>query len=148
VGKNRLADIPGNFFVAQLGTHAALASNGANAVLPATGFVAPADIKILSAWRHVNGAAEATVGTATSSASYRRFTILNGGIDGLGTTIIASVNNTASAAQWSTRAFTTTANNTVTQGNIIVASQLTVGAATADGTDAAQGVINIAYELL
>lgn len=148
MGKSALADIPGNFFTTRLGTAAAIASNGANGLLANMFFVAPANLKLLSAWRYVQAANEVTVGTATSSASYRRVNILNGGASGTGTVIMASLNATASAASLSTRAFVTTTNNTASAGEIIYVSQLTVGAATADGTDAAAGGITIAYELL
>lgn len=147
MGKSILADIPGNFFVARLGSVAAIASGGANARLQNC-FVAPADLKVLSAWKVNLAADEVTVGTATSSASYRRHTVVNGGTAGTGTAIIASINATASAASLGSRAFTLTTNNTVTSGGIIYGSQLTVGAATADGTDAAACEIQIAYELL
>lgn len=148
MGKSFLADIPGNFFVARLGSTAAVASNGAGAILPDCAFVAPANIKLLSAWRMNISASDVTVGTATSSASYRRTNILNAGTAGSGTTIMASLNATASAASLTTRAFATTANNTAPAGAILLASHLTVGAATADGTDMAAGHHLIAYELL
>ena len=146
--KSFLADIPGNFFTAKLGSIAAAASNGAGAVAVDMMFVAPANIKLLSAWRINQSAADVTAGTAVSSASYRRMTILNGGVAGTGTVIMASLNATASAAASGTRAFATTANNTATQGAVIWASHLTVGAATADGTDMAANIVQILYELL
>ena len=133
-------------FVARLGTHAAIASNGANAILPDIGWVAPADLQVLSAWKLGQTASDVTVGTATSSASYRRFNLItNTAGTGSGTNIVASLNATASAASLVTRSFTTVA-STVPAGAIVLVSHLTVGAATADGTDAAAGVINIAYE--
>ena len=151
MGKSILADIPGNFFVARLGSVAAIASDGANARLQNC-FVAPANLKVLSAWKVNLAADEVTVGTATSSASYRRHQIINGGSAGtLSATasyMIASLLATSSVASLGSRAFTTTANNTVSAGELIYANQLTVGAATADGTDAAACEIQIAYELL
>ena len=148
MGKSFLADIPDNFFVAHLGSVAAVASNGAGAIIETAKFVAPANLLILSAWRCNISASDVTVGTATSSASYRRVNILNGGTAGSGTTIMASLNATASAASITTRAFATTANNTCTAGAIIYASHLTVGAATADGTDMAASTLHFAYRLL
>ncbi len=148
MGKSFLADIPGNFFVQKIGSVAAAASNGAGAIPADVAFVAPANIKLLSAWRLNQTASDVTAGTAISSASYRRMNLLNGGTAGTGTTIMASLNATASAASLTTRAFATTANNTATQGAILYASHLTVGAATADGTDLAASLIFIAYELL
>lgn len=147
MGDSYLADIPGNRFVRSLGSSAAIASGGANAVIGQTYFVAEADLKIHSAWK-IATANEVTVGTATSSASYRRFNLINGGSAGTGTTIMASLNNTASTAAGGSKAFATTANNTMSAGQIGYISQLTVGAATANGTDAAESVFAIAYELL
>lgn len=148
MGKSFLADFPGNFFSAPLGSHASVASNGANALLVDCAFVAPANLKLLSAWRQVQ-ADEATVGTATTTATYRRVTILNGGSAGTGTTIMASSNgNGASVASLGTRSFATTANNTASQGEILIASQLTVGGTNADATVLQAGKVWIAYELL
>ena len=148
MGKSFQADIPGNLAVARLGSVASVASNGAGAIVEDMKFVAPADLKILSAWRVNISASDVTVGTATSSASYRRTNLVNGGAAGAGTVIMASNNATASAASLTTRAFVTTANNTMAAGAILLASHLTVGANTADGTDLAASVVEIVYELL
>jgi hypothetical protein len=148
MGKSFLADIPGNFFAAQLGSNAAIASNGANARLADVGFVAPADLKILSVWRHNLAAAEVTVGTATSSASYRRAMLRNGGSAGTATAILASANNTASQASLGKRSFTVDSTLTVAAGDVLYGDHVTVGAATADGTDMAASLWEIAYQLL
>lgn len=148
MGQSFLADIPGNFFVAQIGTVAAIASNGANAKPGAVGFVAPANLRLLSAWKHNISANEVTAGTAISSASYRRHVIGNGGSAGTATTILASLNATSSAAASGSRAFSVDSTVTVAAGDIIHYSQLTVGAATADGTDAAACALQIAYQLI
>ncbi len=148
MGQSFLADIPGNFFVANLGSVAAIASNGANAKPAAVGFVAPANLRILSAWKHNLSANEVTAGTAISSASYRRHVIGNGGSAGTATTILASLNATASAEASAARAFAVDSTVTVSAGDIIHYSQLTVGAATADGTDAAACSLQIAYQLI
>ena len=148
MGQSFLADIPGNFFVANLGSVAAIASNGANAKPAAVGFVAPANLRILSAWKHNISVNEVTAGTAISSASYRRHVIGNGGSAGTATTILASLNATASAAASAARAFAVDSTVTVSAGDIIHYSQLTVGAATADGTDAAACSLQIAYQLI
>src|SRR3990167_9583198 len=62
--------------VARLGTSAAVASNGAVAILPDMMFVAPADLRIVSAWRMNVSASDVTKGTATTSASYRRLNLI------------------------------------------------------------------------
>ena len=142
---NLQGDIPGNFFH-QVFTNASAASN-ANLLIASAGFVAPANIKIKRAWYQPWSNA-ATVGTATSSASYRRINLYNGGTAGTGTTIIASLNITASIASRGTKAFATTTNNTVAGGGVLFFSALTVGAATAEGTDLETGVLQVEYELI
>ena len=135
--------------VARLGTSAAVASDGSDAILPNTMFVAPAQMRILSAWRMNISASDVTKGTATSSASYRRLNLIaNTAATGSGTTIVASLNATASAASLVTRAFATVANLTIPAGAIILASHLSVGAATGDGTDMAANIIEFAYDLV
>jgi len=133
--------------VARLGTIAAVASNGAGALMSDIKFVAPAAIKIVSAWAANISASDVTTGTATSSASYRRVTLIaNTAGTGSGTDIVASLNATASSASNATRAFTTV-NSAIPAGSIILGSHLTVGAETADGTDMAARIFSIAYEL-
>lgn len=132
--------------VVRLGSTAAVASNGAGAILPDSGFVAPFDMKIVAAYKVNMSASDVTVGTAVSSASYRRFTLIaNTAASGSGTDIVASLNATASAASNAYRSFTTVA-STVPAGALVRISHLTVGADTADGTDAAAGIFLIAYE--
>lgn len=134
--------------VACLGSVAAVASNGAGAIIENMAFVAPAACKIVSAYRMNISASDVTKGTATTSASYRRINLIcNTAAAGSGTNIVASLNATASAASKVTRSFTTVA-STVPAGGIVLASHLTVGADTADGTDLAASIIEIAYELV
>ncbi len=131
----------------KLGELAAIASNGADAII-GQGFIAPASLKIISAWRMNHSLSDVTKGTATTSASYRRMTLItNTAGAGTGTNLIASLNATASAAAHVTRAFELIA-STVPAGAIILASHLSVGAATADGTDMAACDVFIEYELV
>ena len=131
--------------VSVIGTTAAVASNGAGAILPDVVFVAPYDLQIVSAWKSNISASDVTKGTATTSASYRRTNLItNTAGTGSGTNIVASLNATGSLAGSATRAFTTVA-STVPAGAIVLASHLTVGAETADGTDMAAGHFTIAY---
>ena len=131
----------------KLGSVAAIASDGADSILgPA--FIAPASLKIISAWRINHSAKDVTKGTATTSASYRRMTLItNTAGAGTGTNLIASIDAKTSADTHATRAFTLAA-STVPAGAIILMSHLTVGAATANGTDMAAGDIFIEYELV
>jgi hypothetical protein len=130
----------------KIGTVAAVASNGAGALISGEVFIAPKDCKIVSAWAMNVSASDVTKGTATTSASYRRMTLVaNTAAAGTGTHIVASLNATASAASWGTRAFTIVA-STVPAGGVVRISHLTVGAETGDGTDMAARTIIAAYE--
>ena len=134
----------------KLGSIAAVASNGAEALLALTdmSWIAPADCKIVSAWRMNHTASDVTKGTATTSASYRRMTLVcNTAAAGTGTHVVASQNATASQAVSGTRAFTVVA-STVPAGAVVRVSHVTVGAATADGTDIAASDVWVAYELV
>ena len=137
-----------NRMEAKLGSVAAVASNGAGAIVGGMNFIAPSSLKIISAWRMNHTASDVTKGTGTTSASYRRITLItNTAGAGTGTNIIASQNATASAASNVTRAFEIIA-STVPTGAIIKASHLTVGAVTADGTDIAASDVFFTYELV
>lgn len=151
MAKDFLADIPagnnGHGFI-NCGLVAAVASGGADARVTGAGFVAHADMKLLAAWKFDLRADEVTKGTATTSASYRRHTIVNGGTAGTGTTLLASLNATASQASLGKRAYTMVADVTIAKGEIVYLSHLSVGAATADGTDSAACMVGVAYQLL
>ncbi len=131
----------------KLGSVLAIASDGANSILgPA--FIAPASLKLISAWRINHSAKDVTKGTATTSASYRRMTLItNTAGAGTGTNLIASLDAKASADTHATRSFEIIA-STVPAGAIILMSHLTVGAATANGTDMAASDVFIEYELV
>ncbi|KKM99551.1 hypothetical protein LCGC14_1146750 [marine sediment metagenome] len=127
-----------------IGSHAAVASNGAGAVENNIVFTAPAACKLVSAWCMNISASDVTTGAA---ASYRRAQLIcNTAAAGSGTDIIASANITASAALRVTRGFTTVA-STIPAGGIVLMSHLTVGAESANRTDAAARYYGIEYEL-
>lgn len=148
MGRNYLADIPGNAFVAVLGTHAAVASNAAAGRFADPVFVAPANLKVLSVWRINQGTAEASASQATR---YRDVLVLNGGTSGTGTTTLASIRSgtaTGPAAN-GTQALSVAATPTVTAGGVIWCSaSASVGAASDDSTALIASVVQIAYELL
>lgn len=135
-------------FVARLGSSAAIASNGAPARLADVAFVAPGKMRVLSVWRHNLAANEVTAGTAVSSASYRRHTLVDGGSDGTGTRILASLDAKTSAASFGKREFAVVSTPTVAAGAILYGSHTTQGANSADATDAAAGIWSMAYQLL
>ena len=127
-----------------IGSHAAIASNGAGAIENNIVFIAPAACKLVSAWCMNISASDVTTGAA---ASYRRAQLIcNTAGAGSGTDIIASVNITASAALRVTRALTTVA-STIPAGGIVLMSHRTVGANSANRTDAAARYYGIEYEL-
>jgi hypothetical protein len=139
----------GNERTVFLGSVASAASNGANSLVPNIAFVAPAALSVISAFAVNISTSDVTVGTATSSASFRRTNLIaNTAAAGSGTTIVASLNATASAASRVSRGITPVAGLTVPAGSIIQVSHLTVGAATADGTDMADKLITLQYELV
>lgn len=148
MGRNYLADIPGNCFVAVLGTQAAVGSTGANARSADVSFVAPANLKVLSAWRINQGTAEAT---NSNASRYRDYKLLNGGTSGTGATVLASVRSGTAVgpAANGTQALTLAATPTVAQGEVIWGSALaSAGAASDDSTGLIASVVQIAYELL
>jgi hypothetical protein len=128
--------------------HVSYASNSADG--RTAQFVAYRDMKVKSVfWAPLN-TAQATKGTATTSASYRRLEMYNGGTAGTVTTSasrIASLNLTASLASSGFRAFDTVNTAvTVAASSLIYFSHSTVGAATADGTELQAGTFIFTYE--
>ena len=127
---------------------AAIASNGAVGSITNVGLHFSASAVLDSVWVGNISASDVTVGTATSSASYRRTVLICAtAATGTGSDVIASLNATASAAAGATRGFTIAA-STIPAGAIVQLTQITIGAATADGTDAAARVINVKYHYL
>jgi len=145
MGKVFLADIPDAKFH-KIFTCASIASD-TDAEVASVGFIAPNDLSIQRVW-YQPWADQATQGTATTSATYRRFQLCNGGTAGTSTTVIASVNITASIASRGSKAFSTTASNTASAGEILFFSALTVGGNNDDGTILQSGVLQVEYELL
>ena len=128
-----------------LGSSAAVASNGAGAILADIAWVAPAAVKIVSAWATNISASDVTTGSTTS---YRRATLIcNTAAAGSGTDIVASLNATSSRAVRVSRGFATVA-STVPAGGIVLMSHLTVGANSADRTDMAARIWGLEYELV
>lgn len=132
-------------------THASVASNGANARLGQFTVLDPNGIRIRSAVWMPTGADQATHGTASTSASYRRLEIYNGATSGTVTATasrIGSLNLTASLASLGTRGFTIDTTVTVASGQVVYFSQSTVGGTDNDGTILAAGALNLSYEML
>lgn len=136
-------------------TFASTASNGANAVQDRLGpFDRKARVRALQAV--FTGADQATHGTATTSAIYRRLRVLNGGVTGTGTTILASVNLTSSVASLGNgRAgsvvypanATNASSGILDVGQMLVFDQITVGGTDNDGTVLAAGYYLVTLEL-
>lgn len=132
-------------------SHASTASNGANARQVQFGPF-DRDIRVKKVYWSPTSANQATHGTATTSATYRRIELFNGGTAGTVSTSasrIASLNITASLAQYGTRAFTTVDTTlTVASGAVMYFSQSTVGGTDDDGTALAAGNISVTYETI
>lgn len=129
--------------------NASVASNGANARLGQ--FYVSRDIRVKSAVWMPTGANQATVGTATTSATYRRLELYNGGTSGTVTATasrIGSLNLTASLASLGSRGFTIDTTVTAASGSILYFSQSTVGGTDNDGTILAAGSISFVYETI
>lgn len=128
--------------------HVSYASNSADG--RTAQFIPPRDGRVKSAfWTPLN-TAQATKGTATTSASYRRLEMYNGGTAGTITTSasrIASLNITSSIASSGYRAFQTV-DSTITfaASSLLYFSHTTVGAATADGTELQAGSFVFTWE--
>lgn len=139
-------DIPDGAFGAEIISHASVASNGANATYGGAGVAAkwraPQDCRILSVWWEPHGADS----DANNTASYRNLLLYDGGADATGTASLASLSLTATLASDTQRAFTMAGTATVDQGDVVYASQLTVGGAHATGTVLVAGQYRFAYK--
>lgn len=133
-----IGDIPEGTWAAGNLTHAALASNGGSAVYGVGNVVqqirAPQAMFVIGADYEPYGADEA----ASSLTSYRRYTLINGGTAGAGTTVLGSLNLSATLASNNTRALTMQTGGTsvqnVSEGEIIYYNQATIGGDHSVGT--------------
>lgn len=143
----KLGDIPGaRFHSPAVVTHASVASGGANARLGQIGPFAH-DLRIQNAWWTPTGADNA----GTSTASYRRLSLYNGGASGTVTATasrVASLNLTASKASLAPVAMTVDTTVTLASGAILYFSQETVGGASATNTQLEAGQFSLAYEVI
>lgn len=147
MGKVPEGDIPGNrHHVFNAATNAAVASGGANGRLGQIGPLA-FDVRARNLWWSPATADQ----TSTQSATYRRFSMYNGGTAGTATAStsrMASLNMTASLASLGAVAGTVDTTITLASGQIAYFSQETVGGTDANGTNLAAGALTIAYEIL
>lgn len=138
-------------------TFASVASNGANARIDQIGpFGYDGRVNFMNA--AFTGADQGSVGTATTTATYRRITLVNGGTSGTGTTILASVNlNGAMVASLSSGkagvvVYPATATNgssgTFGSTDILFVSQLTVGGTNDDGSVLRAGYVMVGVEAI
>ena len=132
------SDLPGHAFRGVMDRIASVASNGGASQF----FImrAPADINVTAAYWVPSGTDQ-----TANTASYRRLSIVNGGTDGLGTTIVASLNITASQASKSMNAFV--GSGSVPAGGVVLFSQVTVGGDEDDATELVAGYAQVEYEL-
>ena len=140
MGSTLQSDVPGNIHPI---THhfASVASNGGAARVAI--FKAPQNIRLKSFGVDFYGADKAVTAT-----SYRRLTLVDGGANGTGTTIISSMNLTTSVASMGTASGSiATANQDIDAGDILIFSHLTVGGDHNAGTVLPDGAILVDYEL-
>lgn len=137
-------DIPsGSLYLGAI-SHASVASNGAAATY---GGVATNMLRVPCACR-ITGVQWSAVGAdqdATQTASYRLLTLINGGAGGAGTTVLASLNLTASLASNNAREMTVGSAATLSRGETIYLSQGTVGGDHSNGTVLRAGNAIISY---
>lgn len=129
-------------------THPSTATNGAGARLVPQ-FYVDRDTRIKRAYWMPLDQSQATVGSASASASYRRLSIFNGGSAGTVTATasrIASLNLTASLASFGSRAFAVDTTVTAASGSIIYFSQETISTYSNDATILAAGMVHVVYE--
>ena len=140
MGETFQSDIPGNIhpLVTQF---ASVASNGAASrhVL----FTAPQNIRLKSFGANFYGADKTVTVT-----SYQRLTLVDGGANGTGTTIISSMNLTTSVASMGTTSGSiATANQDLSTGDILIFSHVSVGADHNASTVLPEYAIIVNYEL-
>ena len=131
MGSTALGDIPSGGVDGKIFSHASAATDaGASAVMNIGQNVwrAPQNIVITDAWWEPTEADS----TAAAAGSYRRYDLVDGSTDGLGTRVLASLTYSASQASNTTRALTLIAAPTVTKGNVVFGSY----GATVGGTHA------------
>lgn len=145
-----LGDIPGGSLHGGVISHASVASDGANATYGGAGVAlkwrAPQDCTIVGAYWEAHGADSA----AANASSYRTLSLINGGADATGTTVLGSVALTASLASNTTRGLTLVSNSTyatptLAAGAVVYASQATVGGAHSAGTVLVAGQFGFFY---
>ena len=129
-------------------THPSVATSGASARFVPQ-FYVDRDTRIKRAYWMPLDQTQATIGSASASASYRRLSIYNGGTAGSVTATasrIASLNLTASVASFQSRAFAVDTTVTAASGSIIYFSQETISTTSNDATVLAAGMVHVIYE--
>jgi|SRR3972149_416492 len=140
-----IGDIPGGSLQGGVVSHASLASDGAAATYGGAAIAnkwrAPQACTIVGAYWEPHGADN----DAANASSYRRLTVINGGAAAAGTTVLASLNLTASLASNTQRAMTLATNPTLSAGECIYASQTTIGGNHSAGTVTRAGTFRWDY---
>lgn len=137
-----LGDIPGARFPLPRVTVGAVTSAAANALVDTNFGPFPHDIRVRNLYFIPTAADQG------AAASYRRITALNRGTSGTGTTIIGSINLSASKASMQAASFVVDSTLTLAAGAMLAFSQLTVGGTDATGTVLQAGVIAGSYEVI
>jgi hypothetical protein len=145
MAENPAGDIVGARFAAAINlTHASVASDGAGADVGRVGPFGHPGRATQFFWTPT-GADNA----ASMTASYRRLTLVNVGADGAGTTILGSLNLTASKASLAPIPFVMASNGSFASGDALVVKHATVGGNHANGTVLVAGQFgHLEYEAL
>jgi hypothetical protein len=122
-----------------------MASGGANGLI-ALGGPVPWNARLRSAWYIPTDASQA----ATKSTSYRLLTLVNVGTGGAGTVVMANLTMSATIASLVAQGFAvnTDTSATVPAGQVVAASQITVGGTDANGTVLRAGQIFLSWEVI
>lgn len=147
MGKTFQGDIPGNRqHDANVVANASVASGGANGRIGQAGPFAQ-DIRVQNAWWTPTGADSA----GSTTASYRRLDLINGGPAGTVTASaarIATLGLTASHASLGPVPMVVDTTVTLASGSIVYFSQSTVGGTDATNTVLVAGQFALAYEVM
>jgi len=139
-------DIPSGSLYGGTISHASVASNGASATYGGAGAAAkwraPQEAKLVAAFWEPHGGDSGP----SSAASYRTLSLINGGQAAGGTTVLASLALSATLASNNQRALTLASNPTLAAGDVIMASQATVGGDHATHTVLVAGTFHFHYK--
>jgi hypothetical protein len=145
MGTTALGDLPSGGIAGPIVSHASVASDGGAASygnIGAGNWRTPQAVRIDSAYWEPTGADQG----ASSTASYRALQLIDAGVDGLGTRVLASKNLQATIASNTLAAMTLITDPSVAAGHVVAFfSGPTVGGANATHTVLRAGQVHVNY---